>query len=108
MRKATPRGVPAVVEPLAPSRYKVTFTASGELREKLERLKALMQSDLEAVIEAAVTEKLERIEARRYAETTRPRKNLEETDTSPKSRYIPAAVRRAVRKARRRPLRIRR
>jgi hypothetical protein len=89
---------PPKVEPLAPSRYKIQFTASGELREKLERLQALTQSDLAAVIEAAVSEKLERLEAKRYGETKSPRKTLDETDTSPKSRYMPAAVRRIVRK----------
>jgi hypothetical protein len=87
-----------VVEPLAPSRYKIQFTASAELREKLERLQALTQSDLAEIIEAAVTEKLERLEAKRYGETKSPRKTLDETDTSPKSRYMPAAVRRIVRK----------
>jgi hypothetical protein len=91
----------AVVEPTAPSRYKVEFTASAELREKLERLRALMLSsvpngDLAVIIEEAVTEKLERLEAKRFAKTKTPRKNLEETDTSPSSRNIPAAVRRAV------------
>ena len=89
--------MPPEVEPLAPSRYKVQFTASGELREKLERLQALMHTDLAAVIEAAVTEKLERLEAKRYAETKSPRKTLQQTDTSPNSRYIPAPVRRLVR-----------
>ena len=88
----------AKTEPLAPGRHRVQFTVSSELRDKLERLQALMHEDLAAVIEAAVTEKLERLEAKRYAETKRPRKNLEQTDTSPESRYIPAAVRRAVRK----------
>ncbi len=88
--------VRSVVEPLSPSRYKIQFTASGELRDKLERLQDLMDSDLAAVIEAAVTEKLERLEAKRFAETKSPRKTLEETDTSPKSRYLPAAVRRFV------------
>ena len=76
----------------------MVFTASRELRDKLERLQSLMEEDLAAVIEAAVTEKLERLEAKRYAETKHPRKNLEQTDTSPSSRYMPAAVRRAVRK----------
>ena len=52
--------------------------------------------DLGAIIEAAVTEKLERLEARRFATTTPPRKDLSTTDTSPSSRRIPAAVRRAV------------
>jgi len=93
-----PPPTPPVVQPLAPARFKVTFTASAELREKLERLEALMQEDLAAVIEAAVTEKLERLEAKRYAETKAPRKTLDETDTSASSRYMPAAVKRVVRK----------
>ena len=92
---------PAVLEPLAPGRYKVQFTAGGGFRDKLERLQALMRSsvpdgDLAAIIEAAVTEKLERLEARRFAKTRAPRKDLAETDTSASSRHIPAAVRRAV------------
>ena len=93
---------PPVVQPLAPGRYKVQFTASAGLAEKLERLQALMRSqvpdgDLGAIIEAAVSEKLARLEARRFATTSRPRKDLSKTDTSPASRHIPAAVRRAVR-----------
>ena len=93
---------PPVVQPLAPGRYKVQFTASAGLAEKLERLQALMLSqvpdgDLGAIIEAAVTEKLARLETRRFATTSRPRKDLSKTDTSPASRHIPAAVRRAVR-----------
>ncbi len=92
---------PAVVEPLSEATYKVQFTASAELRDKLERLQALMRSpgsgaDLATVIEAAVTEKLEKLESKRYGKTKIPRKSLEETDTSPSSRYIPAPVRRAV------------
>jgi hypothetical protein len=92
---------PAVVETLAPARYKVQFTASAALRDKLERLRALMRpqvpdGDLATIIEQAVGEKLERLEARRFAKTTAPRKGLAETDTAPSSRHIPAAVRRAV------------
>ena len=80
----------------------VQFTASGELHEKLNRLQALMRAsvpdgDLAAIIEEAVTEKLERLEAKRFAKTKSPRKSVERADTSPKSRYIPAPVRRAVR-----------
>jgi hypothetical protein len=49
-----------VVKPIAPARYKVEFTASAELRDKLERLRALMRSsvadgDLAVIIEEAVT-----------------------------------------------------
>jgi hypothetical protein len=65
----------SLVQPLAPGRYEVQFTASAALREKLERL-----------------------EARRFASASRPRRSLSDTDTSPGSRYIPAAVRRAVRR----------
>jgi hypothetical protein len=92
---------PAAVEPLAPSRYKVQFTASAELRGKLERLQALMRSsvpdgDLAKILDLLVTERLERLEARRFAKTKNPRKSLSEANTAPRSRFIPAAVRRAV------------
>jgi hypothetical protein len=109
-------GSPPVVQPLSPGRYKVQFTASAELHRKLEQLSALMGSkagDLAAVIEQAVTEKLERLEARRFARTRAPRKRPTETGAEastvpasplsasrtipPASRCIPAAVRRAVR-----------
>ena len=98
---AAPPRRPAVIEPLAPGRYKVQFTASAELRDKLERLKALMRSsvpdgDLAAIIDAAVTEKLERLEARRFARTKSPRKTASASDTSPRTRQVPAAVKRAV------------
>ncbi len=58
-------------KPLAPARYKIQFTAGAELHDKLERLQALMCSsvpdgDLATIIEVAVTEKLERLESRRF------------------------------------------
>ena len=88
---------PAVVEPLSPSRYGVRFTASAALHEKLERLSALMPGvDLASVVEVAVTEKLERLEAKRFGKTKKPRKTIEEADTLPGSRYISAPVRRFV------------
>ncbi len=90
-----------MVAPLAPGRYKVQFTASAALREKLERLQDLMRAsvpdgDLAAIIDQAVSEKLARLEARRFAQARKPRKALSETDTSPRTRQIPAAVKRAV------------
>jgi len=51
--------------------------------------------DLAALVDEAVTEKLERPESRRFGKTKAPRKNLEETDTAPSTRHIPAAVKRA-------------
>jgi hypothetical protein len=91
------------VEPLSEATYKVSFTASAELHDKLERLQALTRSsvpdgDLGKVIDLAVTRELERLEARRFGKTSRPRKSLADTDTRPKTRHIPAAVRRAVEK----------
>jgi hypothetical protein len=88
---------PPVVEPLAPSRYRVQFTASARLQEKLERLQALTPgADLAAIIEHAVSERLERLEARRFARVKKARKQVEESETRPSSRYIPAPIRRAV------------
>jgi hypothetical protein len=110
---------PPVVEPLAPARYKIQFTASAELRDKLERLRTLMRSsvpdgDLAVLIEQAVTEKLERLESRRFGRTKAPEKSPEDAVStgsgsqvtsgrcpvarrnSPATRHIPAAVRRAV------------
>jgi 5-methylcytosine-specific restriction endonuclease McrA len=102
---------PALVEPLAPARYQVRFTASIELRDKLERLQALMRSavpdgDLARIIEIAVSEKLRRVEAKRFGQTKTPRgdrsamdkgpSDASLSDTTPSSRHIPAAVRRLV------------
>lgn len=88
---------PPTVEPLAPARFKVEFTASEELRDKLRRLERLMPGeDLASIVDAAVTEKLERLEARKFGKTKNPRKNLEDADTSPWVRDIPAPVRRFV------------
>jgi hypothetical protein len=92
---ATPR--PSLVTPLAPSRFKVQFTVSVSLRDKLERLRALTGEDLAESIEAAVTERIERLEARKYGATRSPRKTLAKMDTWPGSRDVPAAVRRVVR-----------
>lgn len=91
----------ATVEPLAPGRFRVQFTASTELRDKLERLQALMRStvpggDLAKVIDVAVTRELERVEARRFGRTKKPRKRLAQADTAASSRHIPAPVRRFV------------
>ena len=52
--------------------------------------------DLGAIVEQAVTEKLQRLEARRFAQTLAPRKTLSQSRTSPTTRQIPAAVKRAV------------
>jgi hypothetical protein len=97
----TGRGWGTRLEALSPSRHRVQFTASDELRDKLERLQALMRAtvpdgDLATIIDLAVTEKLARLEARRFGRTKAPRKSIAQTNTKPTSRRVPAAVRRAV------------
>ncbi len=96
-----PISTPAITQPLSPARYRIQFTASAELHDKLEQLRARMRTsipdgDISSIIDDAVTEKLERLESKRFGKTDAPRKNLDEIDTSASSRYIPAAVRRAV------------
>src|SRR4029453_18015284 len=100
----------AVIQPLAPARYKVQFTASLELREKLERLQKLMSADLAAVIERAVSEKLERLETKRFGLAKAPRKAAARPAPAagpsprvtpiprpqPQTRYLPMSLRRAV------------
>ena len=70
--------------------YKVRVTASAELHDKLDRLAPLIPgADLTQVIEAAVTEKLERLEARRYGKAKHP----ERASTRPRPRREPWSVR---------------
>ncbi len=90
-----------VIEPIAPARYRVQFTASAELRDKLDRAKALLRTkvpdaDLAEVVDEAVTVLLAKLEGRRFGTTPKPRKTLADTDTSASSRYLPAAIKRVI------------
>ena len=90
------------VQSLAPERYRVQFTASAELRDKLEKLEALMRTslpkgDLADFIEVAVTEKLERLEAKRLGRSKKPRNTPYPGDKTT-GRNVPAATRRVVSK----------
>jgi hypothetical protein len=98
--RPTPAPFP-LVEPLSPSRYRIQFTAGEELHDDLERLRALLRSevadgDLAAIVGKAVRELRQRLEVRRFAQTRAPRKTIATTNTAPSSRHVPAAVRRAV------------
>lgn len=67
------------VEPLSAARYKVQFTASQELRDKLERAKNLSShvnpsGDLALVVERAVDLLLAQLEKTRLGKTERPRR----------------------------------
>ena len=100
-RAGLPRARFETLEPFAPGRYRVQFTASAELRDKIERLRALTSASvpdgsLAALIDLAITEKLQRLESRRFARTAAPRKALSATSVTPRTRQVPAAVKRAV------------
>ena len=88
-----------VVTPLAPERFKVQFTMSGDMRDKLTAAQDLLRhsvpnGDIAAVFERALNALLSELGRTKKALVVRPRK---QTRTArPGSRAIPAAVRRAV------------
>jgi 5-methylcytosine-specific restriction endonuclease McrA len=89
----------ARVEQLSAARFRVEFTASAELREKLELCRDLMshanpRRDLAVVIERAVDSLLAHLEKKRLARTKRPRP--EKATRKASSPRIKNAVRRRV------------
>ena len=86
------------VLPLAPERFKVQFTASANLHEKLRRAQDLLRhripdGDLSAVFELALNALVERLEKEKLAATDRPRASR---GVASGSRNVPAEVKRAV------------
>ena len=84
--------------PVAPERFKIQCTISGETHDKLRRAQALLRhtiasGDLSEVLDRALTVLLDQLERRRCAVTTGPRPPQ---GAGSRSRHIPAAVRRAV------------
>jgi hypothetical protein len=93
--------VAAVVAPIAPSRYKVQFTASSELHDKIERARGLLRhqvpdGDLAVIFDRAMTLLVRELERARFAATEAPRKAAHEADPTPSSRRIPDPIKRAV------------
>ena len=89
---------PSVVAPLAPERFKVQFTASAPMHDKLCRAQDLLRhqipsGDIAKVFDLALTALVEKLERKKLAATDRPR---ESRGTASGSRTIPAAVKRAV------------
>jgi hypothetical protein len=83
--------------PLSETRHRVQFTASDDLRKKLERAQDLMrhanaEGDLAVVVDRALDLLLERLEKQRLGKTTRPGPSREQSETGCVSR----ATRRAV------------
>jgi 5-methylcytosine-specific restriction endonuclease McrA len=87
-------------EPLAPDRFRIQFTATAAFCERLDRLRDLVRDSvpdggLFAVFDRAVRELLDKLESRKYGQTTRPRARGE-ARVADGSRRVPSDVRRAV------------
>ena len=86
----------AVVAPLAPDRYQVTFTVNRETRDKLRRLQDLLRhaiptGDPAQIFDRALTLLLKEETRKKCSATSKPRKSR---GVAPHSRHIPAEVNR--------------
>lgn len=89
----------ALIRPLAPERYKVQFTVSGETRAKLRLVQDLLRhsnptGDIGLVFDRALSALLADLEKKKLALVPRPRETARPAKQG--TRLIPAAVRRAV------------
>ena len=90
---------PSVTAPLGGERYRVSFTADGELHAQLQELRALMRhqvpdGDLASILGRAIALLLDQVRKRKFAAVATPRPASAANETP--SRQIPAAIRRAV------------
>jgi 5-methylcytosine-specific restriction endonuclease McrA len=86
------------IEPLAPERYKVQFTVSRATFDKLRQVQDLMRhrlpgGDPAAIFDRAFTLLLSDLKKQKLAVTERPRATR---SAAPRSRHVPASVRRTV------------
>jgi len=87
-----------VVAALAPERYKIQFTASREVHDKLRHAQDLLRhvvpiGDVAVVFDRALSALIEQLEKQKCAATSRPR---QPRASAPGSRHVPASVRREV------------
>ena len=99
---ASPPPPPPVLAPLAPDRYKVQFTASRALRDKLQQAQDLLRGpdlasgDLATVVERALDLLLRDLRRRKYGAAAAPRPPVPPAPGAPRRRRLPHATRRAV------------
>jgi len=87
------------IAPLAEETYKVQFTASRALRDKLKRAQDLLRhqlgdGDLAEIVERGLDLLIEKVEKERFAVGRKPRKAVE--DCAGNSRNVPDPIRRLV------------
>jgi len=97
--RTPPRRAGAVIAPLSAERYKIQFTASRDVHDKLRRAQELMRhanpsGDPAVIVERALDLLLAQLAKQKFAATVHPR--TVERSTARHSRHIPAAVRREV------------
>jgi hypothetical protein len=90
------QSAPARIEPLSEARYRVQFTASASLKEKLDRVRDLMRhrspsGDIAPIVERALDLLLERLMKERFGAVQKPRPPRTVT-----SQRVTNATRRAV------------
>jgi hypothetical protein len=90
------QAVPAVLQPLAPERFRYQLTIDGETRDLLEMARDLAShtdSGDAALLKEALALLVKRLARRRFAATDTPRNSKPAT---PDSRHVPASVKRSV------------
>jgi hypothetical protein len=92
---------PRAIAPLSEDTFKVQFTASRGLRDKLRQAQDLLRhrlpsGDLAKIVESAVDLLIEKVKKERFAVGRKPRPNCKTTTAGPCPRPMPASVRRHV------------
>ena len=96
-----PRAPSSAPSPLGGRRFKVQFTGSQALCDKLREAQALLRhqildGDLAEIFDRALTLLLEDTKRKKFAQTSRPRKQKSARKSGSASRHIPAQTKRAV------------
>lgn len=100
-RDAGARPRRGTIEPLSADLYKVQFTASAALRDKLREAQDLLRhaipdGNLAAIVERAVTALVEQVKKDRFGVGRRPRARRKNAEPKPPNRHVPVDVSRAV------------
>jgi hypothetical protein len=96
--RSPPPSQRSVVEPLTPERYRLQFTVGKETRDRLKRVQDLRareipDGDPAAIFDRALTLLLRDVEKKKLGAVAKPRTPRQ---TKPRSRHVPAHIRRAV------------
>jgi 5-methylcytosine-specific restriction endonuclease McrA len=91
----------SVMAPLAPDAFKIQFTGSRALRDKLREAQALLRhrvpnGDLASVVELALDALIGQVKKERFGVGSKPRKCKTPTPDEATTRHIPDDIRRAV------------